>query len=234
MATDEEGPESFPAEHLAGALERLEADGCVAFPTETVWGLAASAFSSAAVDRLRAWKGREENQPISLLVPGPEGLAEMGFALSSDALRLIDEFWPGPLTLVLACTRSFPGGIARSDGAVGLRCSPHPVAGRLSQAAYDLGLGPLTATSLNRTGDPAACNEAEARKLCGTDPDEPYLLGSLGVENEGGRPSTVLDLSGSEPEILRAGAIPAEKLYSSLALSFPQTAGTSPSGEQQE
>ncbi|MAI26103.1 MAG: threonylcarbamoyl-AMP synthase [Spirochaeta sp.] len=230
----EEELESSAAESLVGALKQLKAHGCVAFPTETVWGLAASAFSSNAVDRLRAWKGREENQPISLLVPGPEGLAEMGFEVSSKALRLIDEFWPGPLTLVLACTHTFPGGIARSDGAVGLRCSPHPVAGRLCQAAHDLGLGPLTATSLNRTGDPAARNEAEARKLCGTGLDEPYLLGSQGEGTEAGSPSTVLDLSGSEPEILRTGAIPAEKLYSSLALSFPQTTGTSPPGEQQE
>ena len=219
---------------LEGALERLQADGCVAFPTETVWGLAASAFSSVAVDRLRAWKGREENQPISLLVPGSDGLSEMGFEVSSEALHLIDTFWPGPLTLVLACTRPFPGGIARSDGAVGLRCSPHPVAGRLSQAAHDLGLGPLTATSLNRTGDPAAQNEAEARKLCGVRPQDPYLLSAGEVDTGGGSPSTVLDLTGSEPEILRAGAIPAEKLYSSLALRVSQATGISASGEQSE
>lgn len=221
-------------EDLSRALECLQAHGCVAFPTETVWGLAACALSDSALDRLRTWKGRSENQPISLLVPGSDGLTDLGFDLSAQARHLIDEFWPGPLTLVLSCTRIFPGGIAREDGAVGLRCSPHPIAGRLAQAAHERGLGPLTATSLNRSGEPAARNEDEARALCGPDPGSPYLLASHGCESAGGSPSTVLDLTGSNPEILRAGAIPAEKLYSSLASWVSGGQSMPPPGEQQE
>ena len=232
-ASDSSDPLS-EGEDLSRALECLESHGCVAFPTETVWGLAACALSETALGNLRAWKGRSENQPISLIVPGVEGLADLGFALSPEARHLIDQFWPGPLTLVLDCNRVFPDGIAREDGAVGLRCSPHPIAHRLAQAAHERGLGPLTATSLNRSGEPAARNEAEARELCGQDPGSPYLLSCRGWESEGGSPSTVFDLTGSNPEILRAGAIPAEKLYSSLALRVSGGESTPPSGEQQE
>ena len=95
--------QSGEVENLAQALQRLREDGCVAFPTETVWGLAACALSSRAVERLCAWKGRGEDQPISLLVPGAEDLEEIGFQLSTEACGLMDEFWPGPLTLVLPC-----------------------------------------------------------------------------------------------------------------------------------
>lgn len=235
----EKGPnqthlQSGGTEDLAHALERLRDDGCVAFPTETVWGLAARALSRRAVERLCAWKGRGEDQPISLLVAGAEGLEEMGFQLSAEACGLMDEFWPGPLTLVLPCTHVFPRGIARGDGAVGLRCSPHPVAAELSQAAYEAGLGPLTATSLNRSGEPPARSETEARDLCGSDPEAPYVLRPRGPAIEEGSPSTVLDLSGATPEVLRIGAIPVEKIYSSQALKVFASRDVSPSGEEQE
>ena len=226
--------QSGGTENLAQALQRLRNDECVAFPTETVWGLAACALSRRAVEHLCAWKGRGEDQPISLLVPGAAGLEEMGFQLSAEACGLMDEFWPGPLTLVLPCTHVFPRGIARSDGAVGLRCSPHPVAAELSQAAYEAGLGPLTATSLNRSGEPPARSEAEARNLCGPDPEAPYVLRPRGPAIEEASPSTVLDLSGATPEVLRIGAIPAEKIYSSQALRVPESRDVSPSGEEQE
>ena len=225
--------QSGEAENLAQALQRLRDDGCVAFPTETVWGLAACALSARAVEQLYAWKGRGENQPISLLVPGAAGLEEMGFQLSAEARGLMDEFWPGPLTLVLPCTHVFPRGIARRDGAVVLRCSPHPAAAELSRAAHEAGLGPLTATSLNRSGEPPARSEIEAQELCGTGAEAPYVLRSRGPAIEEGSPSTVLDLSGATPEVLRIGAIPAEKIYSSQALRLPASRDVSSSGEEQ-
>ncbi|MAI80299.1 MAG: hypothetical protein CL917_15225 [Deltaproteobacteria bacterium] len=198
------------------AVERLAADECVAFPTETVWGLAAVSTSERAVSRLRAWKGRKDHQPISLLVPDLAILRQTGFSPSAEACRLMDRFWPGPLTLVLSCGRTFADGIAREDGAVGLRCSSHSWAAAFSRGAAEAGLGLLTATSLNRSGDPPAESESEARRLCERDETGPYVPSVSEFVSEGGTPSTVLDLSGSRPKILRVGAISAETLYSFL------------------
>ena len=205
------------AESMAQALGQLRADGLVAFPTETVWGLAARADSEAAVRRLRLWKGREENRPIALMVAAPEALSALGFVSPPAARTLIEAFWPGPLTLVLSCERSLARGIARGDGAVGVRCSSHPVAAALARVAADAGLGPLTATSLNRSGQSPARTRQEAEALCTRGVDPPYLLACADHDAYDGPPSTVVDLSGTEPEVLRWGAIGRGILETALA-----------------
>ena len=226
--------ESVSEDEIARAIERLAMDGCVALPTETVWGLAACAQSEAAIAKLRAFKGRAEAQPISLLVPDAKGLGAAGFELSAGARNLMAVFWPGPLTLVLPCTASFAPGIAREDGAVGLRCSPHPVAAALSRAVREAGLGMITATSLNRSGEPPARSESEAQALCAADSDGPHVLRVRSDAPPHGVPSSVLDLSGPTPKVLRVGAIPAEKLYSSLALEAGADPGDRAAGEERE
>lgn len=231
---DLHGDECVSEAELRIAIERLEGGGCVALPTETVWGLAACARSESAVASLRAFKGRAEAQPISLLVPDPEGLESAGFDVSPGARKLMAAFWPGPLTLVLPCTASFAQGIAREDGAVGLRCSPHPVASAMARAAREAGLGPLTATSLNRTGEPPAKTEHEARALCGADDTRPHVLSVRSDAPPDGVPSTVLDLTGSVPEILRVGALSAETLYPYLAVGTDTEPDQPAMGDQRE
>ncbi|MFP8873054.1 MAG: L-threonylcarbamoyladenylate synthase [Myxococcota bacterium] len=233
-APDRPSGEFVSDDEVVRAIDLLAANGCVAFPTETVWGLAACARSEVAVSRLRAFKGRAEARPISLLVPDAEGLGAVGFELSSAARHLMDTFWPGPLTLVLPCTASFAPGIAREDGAVGLRCSPHPVAAALSRAAREAGLGMLTATSLNRSGERPASTESQARALCAPQSDGPHVLRVRSGTPTGAVPSSVLDLSGPAPQVLRVGAIPAEKLYSSLALEAGAEPGYPTAGEERE
>jgi L-threonylcarbamoyladenylate synthase len=196
-----------PRPVLAAAIERLRAGGLVAFPTETVWGLGADARSAAALERLRRWKGRGEAQPVAILVEGVASLAALGLVADTAARRLADAFWPGPLTLVLPCRAAFAPGVARADGAVGVRCSPHPVAAALAAAAARAGVGPLTATSLNRHGEPPARTRAEAERLCAGDGDAPLVVGSEGPDAEGGEPSTVVDCSSPRPNVLRWGAI---------------------------
>jgi L-threonylcarbamoyladenylate synthase len=201
---------------LADALARLASDGLVAFPTETVWGLAAVAAREGALARLRAWKGRAEDQPLSLLVPDAESLAAIGAELPAAARALVERFWPGPLTLVLRCRARFPGGVARADGAVGFRCSPHPAAAALARAAFAAGLGPVTATSLNRSGEPPARTRAEAEALCAgaaRGADAPALLAGHWPDAGGGAASTVVDVTGSEPRVLREGALPAGSVF---------------------
>jgi L-threonylcarbamoyladenylate synthase len=192
---------------LLPALDLLERDGLVAYPTETLWGLGARATSSAALMALRAWKGRAPAQPISVLVGSPASLEPSGLVVDAAARRLVDAFWPGPLTLVLRCRGGFGPGIANAEGAVGVRCSPHPVASALARAAEARGLGPITATSLNRTGEAAASSLAAARAVLDAHPG-PLLIEPGDCDAGGGAPSTVLDLAGGRPRVLREGAVP--------------------------
>ncbi|MEE2672774.1 MAG: L-threonylcarbamoyladenylate synthase [Myxococcota bacterium] len=190
----------------AAALDVLAEDGLVAFPTETVWGLAARAESSAAIDRLRAFKGREPDKSFSILVDSPERGADVAAEWSEAARKLSALYWPGPLTLVVNCAQRFAPGVVSADGSIGLRCSPHPVAAVLAEGALDRGLGPVTATSLNRAGDPPARNRVEAEIVCG---DEiPMVDGEAG----GAAASTVVDARSACLRVLREGAIPRDAL----------------------
>ncbi len=191
------------------AVERLEADGLVAFPTETVWGLAVRAESARGLERLRDWKGRSAARPVSLLVSGPDVLEKLDFELSPAARALMEEFWPGALTLVLPCHHRFAPGVARDDGAVGVRCSSHAAAAALAREAESVGAGPLTATSLNRSGDRPARTRDEAARLCGRGASAPLLL-ETELEAGGQTPSTVVDLTGRRPSVLRDGGLDLE------------------------
>lgn len=203
---------------LRDAVEALRADRPVAFPTETVWGLAVSARSEAGMAALRAWKGRDAGQPVSVLVSSPDVLRALALALPPLVRRLVDAFWPGPLTLVVPCRLHFAAGVTRADGALGLRCSPHPVARALARAAEDAGLGPLTATSLNRSGDPPAADRAAARSLC-RGPGAPHLLDGFGggsdgagEDADGAAPTTIVDTTTEPARVLRWGGIDAAAL----------------------
>jgi len=206
------------ASTIEEGVARLAEDGFVAYPTETVWGLAASAKRPAAVAALMGWKGRAGDAPMSVLVTSAEEAAEFGCRLEPAARRLIDAFWPGPLTLVVPCDRRFAPGVARADGALGLRCSPHPVAHDLAVAARVAGIAPLTSTSCNRSGDePARDFEAVRAMLHDAqqavdDSASPGIVFASGQDAGGGAPSSVVDCTGARPEILRQGAIDASAL----------------------
>ncbi len=204
---------------LDDAVAWVAQGGVLAYPTETVWGLGADAKSDAAVGRLRAFKGRSDAAPISILVTGVGALAALGFRVDAAAQRLARDFWPGPLTLVLPCEGAFAAGLARGDGAVGVRCSPHAVASELAVRCERAGTGPLTATSCNASGSPAARTRAAARRVCGEDPSVRVIgdgadAASFAQQAEGERrplgvetASTVVDVTGAHPHVLRWGAL---------------------------
>ena len=212
---------SVPAHHdpLGDATRRIAEGGLVAYPTETVWGLAADARSEAGLEALRSWKGRDAGQPISVLVDAVAALEDYGFESDGCAATLAKKFWPGPLTLVLRCRTAFARGVAREDGAVGVRCSAHPLAAAWSRRLRAEGAGPVTATSLNRAGTRAARTRREAETLCVRGPvgcESVSLLAVEGAEAGGDTPSTVLDLTEAEPRVLRRGAIPETELLSAI------------------
>jgi L-threonylcarbamoyladenylate synthase len=187
---------------IADAAQRIRRGGLVAYPTETVWGLAADARSERAVAALRAWKGRDAEKPMSVLVSDYGALAALGAEATPLAARLAAKFWPGPLTLVVRCAGAFAPGIASPDGAVGFRCSPHPVARALAEGA-----GVITATSFNRSGEAACRARAEAERCADA---EVALV--LGEDAQGAAPSSVVDATGVRLRVLREGAIPARAL----------------------
>jgi L-threonylcarbamoyladenylate synthase len=192
---------------IAAAAQRLRSGGLVAYPTETVWGLAADARSAPAVARLRAWKGREADKAMSVLVDDWTALRALGAEQTPLAARLAARFWPGPLTIVMRCARGFAPGVASEDGAVGFRCSPHPVARALAREA-----GPITATSFNRSGAPACATRAEAERCADA---EVALV--AGEDAHGAAPSSVVDATGARLRVLREGAIPAHALEAAVA-----------------
>ncbi|MBW2313198.1 MAG: L-threonylcarbamoyladenylate synthase [Deltaproteobacteria bacterium] len=215
-------------EPFEAAVQRLCAGGLVAFPTETVWGLGADATSPEALARLLAWKGRSTDQPIAVLVEGLDGLEPLGVEATPVARALAEAFWPGPLTLVVPTARShFAPGVGRADGAVGLRCSPDPTAMALVRALARAGAGPLTATSLNRHGEPSATSQSEARALCAAYPG-PELVAPLadsGPElvvpladssSSHANPSTVVDCTGPTFQLIREGAIAADAVAAAV------------------
>jgi L-threonylcarbamoyladenylate synthase len=193
---------------LGDAVAWIRQGGLLCYPTETVWGLGADARSERAVARLRHWKSRGEDQPLSLLVEGIEALETLGIDPGPEARSLARQFWPGPLTLVVPSRAAFARGVARQDGAIGLRCTAHPLASALARRLRKEGVGPVTATSLNRGGAPPARTRAEARAVCGERDEEPRMLEVEGAEAGGDRESTIVDLTGPRHRVLRWGALP--------------------------
>lgn len=207
---------------IGAALVRLEADGFLAYPTETVWGLGACADRPMAIERLMAWKRRSTDAPLAVLVPSADLVPLLGCQIESSAQRLMEAFWPGPLTIVVPCRKRFAQGVARGDGALGLRCSPHPLAHALAIAVWEAGLGPLTSTSLNRAGESpvidleAATAEAGMSDDPAADPEaalrSPLLVSASGHDAGGSAASSVVDCTGAVPKIVRLGAIERESL----------------------
>jgi L-threonylcarbamoyladenylate synthase len=192
---------------IADAAQRIRRGGLVAYPTETVWGLAADARSAGALATLRAWKGRDAEKPTSVLVSDYGTLLELGAETTPLSDALAAKFWPGPLTLVVRCARAFAPGVAAADGGVGFRCSPHPVARALAREA-----GAITATSFNRSGV-APCTTRAAAERC-ADADVALVAG---VDAHGAAPSSVVDVRGEALRVLREGAISARALADAVA-----------------
>jgi L-threonylcarbamoyladenylate synthase len=204
------------AEAVEEAVERLRRGELVAYPTETLFGLGADASQPEAVARLQRWKGRADDHPLSVLVAGADDLDALGIRLSPPARRLAEAFWPGPLTLVVAGGRALAPGVARaSDGALGLRCSSHPVAAALARRLAERGVGPVTATSLNPSGAPAVASHDEATRLCGRR-GGPWLLALHGAPEPSGAASTVVDASADPPRVLREGAVSRARIAAQL------------------
>ena len=178
--------------------------GVASFPTETFYGLGADARNEEALQKIFQIKGREENKPLLLLVGDPDWLPGLVRSIPPLAERLMENFWPGPLTLVFEASPRLSALLTGGTGTIGVRLTPHPVAQALLAAVGRA----ITATSANLSGQPSASVAAEVFRALGNRVDA--ILD--GGQTIGGLGSTVLDVSSPRPRIVRRGVISQAKL----------------------
>jgi L-threonylcarbamoyladenylate synthase len=179
------------------ALEILRAGGLVAFPTDTVYGLGCLAFNQTAIESIYIAKDRPLEKAIPILIADVDDLDKVADSVPALARHLASRFWPGPLTLILPKRADRPAAVS-ATATVGVRAPNHEVARALLRAA-----GPMAVTSANLSGRESPCTVSEViRQLTGR---IPIVLD--GGETRGGVASTVADVTGAEPVILRAGPV---------------------------
>ena len=188
------------------AVAALQRGELVVLPTDTVYGVAADAFSPEAVARLLAAKGRGRDMPVPVLVGSERGLDGLASDVTSTMRVLVEAFWPGPLTLIVPAAPSLAWDLGETRGTVAVRMPKHPVALDVLSST-----GPLAVSSANHTGQPAPATAAEAELQLG-DTVAVYLeAGSAGEAVA----STIVDLTGT-PVVRRAGALSLEELRTVL------------------
>ncbi|MFD5620253.1 L-threonylcarbamoyladenylate synthase [Streptomyces yangpuensis] len=184
----------------ASAVRRGE---LVVLPTDTLYGIGADAFSPEAVHDLLAAKGRGRGMPTPVLIGSPNTLHGLVTDFSEQAWELVDAFWPGALTLVAKHQPSLAWDLGDTHGTVAVRMPLHPVAIELLTE-----VGPMAVSSANLSGHPAPEDCDAAREMLG-DSVSVYLDGgpTPGIE-----PSSIVDVTGKVPVLLRAGALSADQL----------------------
>lgn len=192
----------------ARAIERaanvLKAGGLVAFPTDTVYGVGAHGFQPEAVESIYRVKGRMPHKAIPLLLGSVADVEEVAEDVPEVTWKLAERFWPGGLTLVLRRRPNVPDAVTSGGPTVAVRIPNHPVPLRL----ISLIAAPLAATSANPSGQRSPVSAREVMRSLG---------GLIDIVLDGGRApggieSTVLDLSSSEPAVLRRGAVSVKEL----------------------
>lgn len=195
-------------ESLSRAVALLRAGELVAFPTDTVYGVGAVVWNGAAVAKLYEAKLRPADKAIPVLLADPEDLAQVARDLPPAAARLAAAFWPGALTMIVPAVGRVPVEVTAGGPTIAVRIPDHALARELIRAAG----APLATTSANLSGQPSAVTAQDvAAQLGGR---IPMILD--GGPCPGGQASTIVDLSGPEPVILRAGPIAEANLRAAL------------------
>ncbi|SHK18037.1 tRNA threonylcarbamoyl adenosine modification protein, Sua5/YciO/YrdC/YwlC family [Pseudonocardia thermophila] len=188
---------------LAAAARTVRAGRLVVLPTDTVYGVGCDAFSASAVAALLAAKRRGPDMPVPVLVGSWSTIDGLVARVPKTARDLIEAFWPGPLSLVLPHAPSLTWDLGRTKGTVMLRMPLHPVALELLRD-----VGPMAVSSANVSGQPPASTAEEARAQLG-DLVDVYLDGGPSGEPVA---STIVDLTGDVPRLLRTGDVTAEQV----------------------
>lgn len=212
------------ARAIAAAVAALQAGQLVAFPSETVYGLGADASNPEAVRRIFAAKGRPADHPVIVHVASAEQLCDWAREIPPEAFKLAEAFWPGPMTLVLKRQPHVSDLVTGGQDTVGLRIPSHPVAQALLQTFG----GGIAGPSANRFGRISPTTAQHVREELGDRVD--VVL--EGGESDVGIESTIIDLSGAAPTLLRPGMLDLARAEALLgtALRAPDTASPRASG----
>jgi L-threonylcarbamoyladenylate synthase len=194
---------------IASAISALKGSRLVVLPTDTVYGIGADAFDSAAVAALLAAKGRGRDMPVPVLVGSWHTIDGLVYSVPPAARELIRAFWPGALSLVVRQAPSLQWDLGDANGTVMLRMPLHPVAIELLRE-----VGPMAVSSANVSGRPAAVTAADARNQLG-DLVEVYLEAGRSARQAA---STIVDLTGAQPRVLREGPITAAAIAEVLRI----------------
>lgn len=179
-------------------VDCLSGGGIIALPTDTVYGIAASLAHPEALDRIYVIKGRPDRMPLPVLVSSIDALARL-VHVDASIVPLLDEFWPGPLTVVLPAATRLPERALGPGNTVGVRLPNHPLAIEIIEQAG----GAIACTSANRTGEEPGHTATDVARALGNDLD----LIFDGGRSPGGVSSTVVAIEGDTLRFLREGAI---------------------------
>jgi L-threonylcarbamoyladenylate synthase len=204
LATPPDAPDEAV---ISRAVDVLRTGGVVAYPTDTLYGLAVDSRSPAAIERLFAAKGRDASVAVPLIAASLEQAQDAAIFGDRD-VRVARAFWPGPLTIVMPARPSIAATMLAGGTTVAIRVPSHAVARRLAEA---FGF-PLTATSANRTGQPPASTGAEVIAAINVGIDLLIDAGAVA----GGLPSTIVEIGSSGPRLVRRGAVAWERVLESL------------------
>ena len=197
------------SEAIAAATDAVKSGRLIVLPTDTVYGIAADAFDNGAVANLLAAKGRGRDMPVGVLVGSWHTISGLVYSVPDAAHELIRAFWPGALSLVVQQAPSLQWDLGDARGTVMLRMPLQPVALDVLRA-----VGPMAVSSANVSGQPPATTAAEAQHQLG-DRVDVYLDGGTSEQQAA---STILDLTGEVPKILRAGPIGAQAIADVLGV----------------
>jgi L-threonylcarbamoyladenylate synthase len=180
------------------AAQLIKSGEVIAFPTETVYGLGADTFQPLAVEKIFLAKGRPQERPLLVHISNVEQVAKLSSIVSGNASKLMEHFWPGPLSIILPARAEVPSVVRGGGFGVGLRMPSHPVALALIEAT-----GPLAAPSANLYGRPSPTNAEHVRE----DLDNIIAAVLDAGETGSGLESTIIDLCSRPYQILRRGGV---------------------------
>ena len=201
-----------PDPALKNALDILISGGIVSFPTETFYGLGVNAFDEQAVNKIFRVKERDINKPLLIFIASKDQLSDLATSVNATAKKLIDCFWPGPLTLVFEASSKVPEVLIGNTGKIGVRVSGSGFVRRLCE----LSGFPITGSSANISNNPDPVSAAEVMEALGDKID--LLLD--GGKATGTQSSTVLDVCDTLPKLLREGIIGKDAIESVLGMQF--------------
>ncbi len=182
--------------------------GVIAFPTQHLYGLGADAFNSDAVNRVFEIKRRPHNKPLLVLIDKHYDLTRLVQQVPHSATRIMERFWPGAVTIVFKAKHILPINLTAGTERIGVRMPEHPVALALTTAVQ----GPITATSANITGNLGCSLVSDMDPLIRDNLDLIIDVGAL----KGGMGSTVVDVTGDSPKILRQGTVSEKDIFAAV------------------